>query len=160
LAPDGKPRSFDPFDLSVGKIQEPTSELEPLTCSLRVMHQVLQRVAQGSRTRISKVFSLPWLALCCTVLRSRWCQSGVKRCQESRRPFCGACPQDTRSQPFVGVRAVKARQAFVRTCSLTPQRLGRSWKLTRSRAKKAERSSPQTRSASGPQHQISSGKPY
>jgi hypothetical protein len=57
--------------------REPTSGLEPLTCSLRVIHQALQRFAGGCKTRISKGFSLLCLAKCCTVLRSRWCQSGV-----------------------------------------------------------------------------------
>jgi hypothetical protein len=33
---------------------EPTSGLEPLTCSLRVIHQALQGVAGGCKSRISK----------------------------------------------------------------------------------------------------------
>jgi hypothetical protein len=57
--------------------REPTSGLEPLTCSLRVMHQALQGFAQGCKSRISKPVSVLCLAPCCTVLRSRWCQSGV-----------------------------------------------------------------------------------
>ena len=58
--------------------QEPTSGLEPLSCSLRVIHQVLQGLARGCKSRIPKRFSLLGVARCCTVLRSRWCQSGVK----------------------------------------------------------------------------------
>jgi hypothetical protein len=46
--------------------------------SLRVIIQVLQGLAQGCKSRISKRVSLLCLAPCCTVLRSRWCQSGVK----------------------------------------------------------------------------------
>jgi hypothetical protein len=46
-------------------------------CSLRVIHQALQGVAQMCKSRISKQLSLLRVALCCTVLRSRWCQSGV-----------------------------------------------------------------------------------
>jgi hypothetical protein len=57
---------------------EPTSGLEPLTCSLRVMHHALQGFAQACKFRISKLFSLLRLAVRCTVLRSRWCQSGVR----------------------------------------------------------------------------------
>src|SRR5215211_5025381 len=42
--------------------------------SLRVIHQALLGVAWGCKSPISNGFSFPWLALCCTVLRSRWCQ--------------------------------------------------------------------------------------
>jgi hypothetical protein len=56
---------------------EPTSGLEPLTCSLRVIHQALQGFADGCKTRIPKPVSFLCLALCCTVLRSRWYQSGI-----------------------------------------------------------------------------------
>jgi hypothetical protein len=41
------------------------------------MHQALQGFAGRCKTRMSKGFSLPCLAQCCTVLRSQWCQSGV-----------------------------------------------------------------------------------
>src|SRR5215203_487790 len=58
--------------------REPTSGLEPLTYSLRVIHQMLPVVAEGCKSRISREVTLPWLAVRCTVLRSRWCQSGVK----------------------------------------------------------------------------------
>src|SRR3712207_7735813 len=47
--------------------------------SLRVIHQALQEFAQVCKYPISKPVSFPWLALGCTVLRSRWCQSGVRR---------------------------------------------------------------------------------
>jgi hypothetical protein len=46
--------------------------------SLRVIGQWLQGVAGVCKYRISKPLSLLCIALCCTVLRSRWCQSGVK----------------------------------------------------------------------------------
>ena len=45
--------------------------------SLRVIGQALQGFAGRCRTRISKWLSLPRFALCCAVLRSRWCHSGV-----------------------------------------------------------------------------------
>jgi hypothetical protein len=60
--------------------EEPTSGLEPLTCSLRVISQVSQGLAQACKCRIFRGVSFHCLAECCTVLRSRWCQSGVKRC--------------------------------------------------------------------------------
>jgi|SRR5215208_712426 len=56
----------------------PTSGLEPLTCSLRVIIQVLQEVAQPCKTRIFRGVSFPCLAACYTVLRSRWYQSGIR----------------------------------------------------------------------------------
>ena len=48
-----------------------------LLLQLRVITQALQGLAQECKSRISKPFALLWLALCCTVLRSRWCQSGI-----------------------------------------------------------------------------------
>jgi hypothetical protein len=46
---------------------------------LRVIIQALQGFAGACKCPISKRFSLLRFATCCTVLRSRWCQSGVKR---------------------------------------------------------------------------------
>src|SRR5687768_13361986 len=57
--------------------REPTSGLEPLTCSLRVIHQALQGFARACKTCISKGVSFLRIATCCTVLRSRWYQSGI-----------------------------------------------------------------------------------
>jgi hypothetical protein len=57
--------------------REPTSGLEPLTCSLRVITQALQGVAQLCKSRIPKPVSFLRFAPCCTVLRSRWYQSGI-----------------------------------------------------------------------------------
>ena len=56
---------------------EPTSGLEPLICSLRVITHALQGCARDCKCRISKRLSLLWLALRCTVLRSRWYQNGI-----------------------------------------------------------------------------------
>src|SRR5829696_8345521 len=54
---------------------------------LRVIGQALQGFAQECKSRISKPLSFPWFALCCTVLRSRWYQSGVKRlCRANKTP--------------------------------------------------------------------------
>jgi hypothetical protein len=61
-----------------GKNREPTSGLEPLYCSVRVIHHALQGVAGVCKRRISKGVSFLRVAARCTVLRSRWCQSGVK----------------------------------------------------------------------------------
>jgi hypothetical protein len=59
-----------------GRADERTRSAYP--CSLRVIIQVLQGVARTCKFRICRRFSLLRLALHCTVLRSRWCQSGVR----------------------------------------------------------------------------------
>jgi hypothetical protein len=48
---------------------EPTSGLEPLTCSLRVCGQWLLGVAQVCESRINKRFIVPSIARYCSVLR-------------------------------------------------------------------------------------------
>jgi hypothetical protein len=58
--------------------RELTNCLEPLTCSLRVVGQVLQGFAEGCKSPISKGITFLHIAACCTVLRSRWCQNGVR----------------------------------------------------------------------------------
>jgi hypothetical protein len=47
--------------------------------SLRVITQALQGFAEDCKSRIFRGVSFPCLAECCTVLRSRWYQSGIKR---------------------------------------------------------------------------------
>ena len=59
----------------IGRADERTRTAD-LT-SLRVISQALQRFAQACKPHIDKPGSFLCLALCCTVLRSRWCQSGV-----------------------------------------------------------------------------------
>jgi hypothetical protein len=59
------------------KNKEPTSGLEPLTCSLRVIGQALLGAAWGCKSPISRRLSLLRVAGCCTVLRSRWYRSGI-----------------------------------------------------------------------------------
>src|SRR5918994_4175420 len=59
------------------KNEEPTSGLEPLTCSLRVRKRALLGFARVCKSRIFKWLSLLRVATRCTVLRPRWCQSGV-----------------------------------------------------------------------------------
>src|SRR5215203_3319420 len=76
------------FTSFAGKIREPTSGLEPLTCSLRVIGHALQGFARACKSLISKGFSLLRLAQCCTVLRSRWYQSGIKRSAVIRGQWC------------------------------------------------------------------------
>src|SRR5215212_3358280 len=58
--------------LDVGEL---TSGLEPPSCSLQVIIEVLQGCAGGCKSRISRPLSLHSFAPCCTVLRSRWCQA-------------------------------------------------------------------------------------
>ena len=53
--------------------------------SLRVIGHALQRLAQDCKSRISKRLSLLRVAPCCTVLRSRWYQSGIKDALVPRR---------------------------------------------------------------------------
>ena len=67
---------------------------------LRVIHQTLRGVAQGCKPRISKRFSLLRLAPCCTVLRSRWYQSGIKRCRtnECFRPYMTGAMQNSTNE--------------------------------------------------------------
>jgi hypothetical protein len=48
-----------------------------LTCSLRVIGHALLGCAGACNTRISKGVSFLRFAPRCTVLRPRWCQSGV-----------------------------------------------------------------------------------
>jgi len=43
-----------------------------------VIGRTLQGGAQVCKSPIPKRLSLLWVAACCTVLRSQWCQSGVK----------------------------------------------------------------------------------
>jgi hypothetical protein len=58
--------------------KELTSGLEPLSCSLGVIIQALQGNAEDCKSRISKPVSFLCFAQRCTVLRSRWCQSGIR----------------------------------------------------------------------------------
>ena len=52
-----------------GTKREPTSGLEPLTCSLRVRGQWLLRVAGVCKSRIEIGFSVLSIAHCCRVMR-------------------------------------------------------------------------------------------
>jgi hypothetical protein len=64
-----------PYQRGIKRADERTRTADLI--SLRVIIQVLQRLAGGCKSPMSKGVSLPWLALCCTVLRSRWYQSGI-----------------------------------------------------------------------------------
>src|ERR687894_598837 len=66
------------YSLYLDRMGEPTSGLEPLACSLRVSQWVLQGFARTCKSPIPTPVPFPCLASCCTVLRSRWCQNGVK----------------------------------------------------------------------------------
>jgi hypothetical protein len=63
--------------------------------SLRVISQALQRLAGVCKSRIDRLISFLCLALCCTVLRSRWYQSGIKR-SPVRPPPRRVAPGDLR----------------------------------------------------------------
>ena len=69
---------YSTTQLTYAERREPTSGLEPLTCSLRVSHQALLAFAQGCRFPIPKSIFLPRLALRCAVLRPRWYHGGIR----------------------------------------------------------------------------------
>jgi hypothetical protein len=77
VKPSGRRHCIDPDLYRLWRADERTRTAYP--CSLRVIIQVLLGFAWGCKYRIDKPLSLLWFALCCTVLRSRWCQNGVKR---------------------------------------------------------------------------------
>jgi hypothetical protein len=52
---------------------------------LRVIIHALHGFARGCKSPISKPVSFLCFATCCTILRSRWCQSGVKSPWITRR---------------------------------------------------------------------------
>jgi hypothetical protein len=97
------------FFLQIGRKREPTSGLEPLTCSLRVITQALQGLAGVCKSCIDKPVPLLCLAPCCTVLRSRWYQSGIKSTRTMCRQFlCNPDPRSGRS--LLSSCAVKDRK--------------------------------------------------
>ena len=63
----------------------------------------MQGVAGVCKTRILKPFSLLRLAKCCGVLRSRWCQSGVKsgRCVRLRLQHLTEEQSSVEDQPTI-----------------------------------------------------------
>ena len=69
---------YSGFYLQMARKREPTSRLKNrLPLLIRVIIHALQWFALPCKSRISKRFLLLWLALCCTVLRSRWYHSGI-----------------------------------------------------------------------------------
>ena len=60
----------------IGRADERTRTADLI--SLRVIHQALQGFARACKCRIFRRLSLLWVSECCTVLRSRWCQSGIR----------------------------------------------------------------------------------
>jgi hypothetical protein len=63
-------RDFLPNRPIYGEMKEPTSGLEPLTCSLGVCPLPLLWVAQGCKSRLDNGFSVPCIAHYCRVLRA------------------------------------------------------------------------------------------
>ena len=81
-APDQRPRAFfSPEDSAylsrIRRADERTRTADLL--QLRVIHQALQGFADGCKFRIPRPISCLRFALCCTVLRTRWYQSGIRR---------------------------------------------------------------------------------
>jgi hypothetical protein len=108
----------------------------------RVIGQALQRVAQSCKYRISKRLSLLRLVLLCTVLRSRWYQSGIDIALSSAS-FCDSSPV------LVNVHGASGRRELFRKivhlfgplsrcreplCRLSPTRVRRRM-LVRSRSR-------------------------
>jgi hypothetical protein len=65
------------FDKPIRESRRADSNRLPLL-QLRVIHQALQGFARGCKSCILKRLSSLRVAACCTVLRSRWYQSGIK----------------------------------------------------------------------------------
>src|SRR5215217_8512228 len=66
------------FGLSMDEIESRRADSNRLPLlQLRVITQALQGCAGGCKHRIFRGVSFPRLAACCTVLRSRWYQSGI-----------------------------------------------------------------------------------
>ena len=64
-----------PYPSCTARADERTRTAYP--CSLRVITQALQGFAEACKSRTSRRLSVLWVAGCCTVLRSRWYQSGI-----------------------------------------------------------------------------------
>ena len=67
--------AYSPYLWAKKRVDERTRTADPP--SLRVIIQALQGCAGDCKCRIFRGVSFPCLALCCTVLRSRWYQSGI-----------------------------------------------------------------------------------
>jgi hypothetical protein len=67
------------FNLSMGKRRTDERTRTADLISLRVIGHVLLGFAGACKLRMDKLFSLLSVAACCTVLRSRWYQIGIKR---------------------------------------------------------------------------------
>jgi hypothetical protein len=70
----------------INRIADERTRTAVLT-SLRVIIHALQGFAQPCKSLISKGFSFLRIALCCTVLRSRWYQSGIRSPWNTRRRY-------------------------------------------------------------------------
>src|SRR5215203_869223 len=68
--------------MSIRRPDERTRTAYP--CSLRVIIDAFQRLAGACKSHMDKLFSILYFAACCTVLRSRWYQSGIKRSPTNR----------------------------------------------------------------------------
>jgi|SRR5215203_4998600 len=69
---------FRVFRLGKPKMRADERTPTALPLQLQVIIQALLGFAWGCKCRISKLVSFLRLARCCTVLRSRWCQSGIR----------------------------------------------------------------------------------
>ena len=118
-------------------------------CSLRVIIHALRGYAGACRNRISKLATFLCLAVRCTVLRSRWCQSGVRISRLARREsrnlpyrqgrlrlrekFCHRVSGQARAvvRSFRAVNGVAAAQRPRRSLALSRRGFRRSSLLSR-----------------------------
>src|SRR5919106_2971887 len=78
-APDTNIRDFSFLQVLQEKQRADERTRTAYPCSLRVITQALQGIARTCKTRVFRRLCLLRLTACCTVLRSRWYQSGIKR---------------------------------------------------------------------------------
>jgi hypothetical protein len=111
------------FRLPMRDRRGPTSGLEPLTCSLRVSSQALQRLAQGCKPCISRPISFRCIASFCTVLRSRWCQNGVTLVSAGS-VFAASCRPLLNVGKFSGLLSVFKTRGFAHIACARRRALG------------------------------------
>ena len=74
-------------------------------------------VAGVCKTRINKPFSLLWLATCCPILHSQWCQGGVNWCRFLRLGALFLIPLQGRSALASAVLLVLGEEQNFRSLS-------------------------------------------
>jgi hypothetical protein len=104
---DAMPRVYLVWRIWLSKpiAQSRRADSNRLPYSLRVIHNALQGCAGVCKTRIFKGVSLLRVAGCCTVLRPRWYQSGIKRGAAASRPCLRVTCTRRQSDTSTGTQA-------------------------------------------------------